>query len=560
LVDTAAPRTPNVVLATLAAVALLLGAAGCTVDQSAPPQRATPVVGTSDINPQPREKLRKGGTLKLSIQQWIEQYNIGHVDGTQGDGAAILGLTQPALWFTDENGVPRANPDVLASAEVTATAPAQVVTYQLNPKATWSDRTPVTWRDFEIQWRTRNGTSSAFTISDPTGYDLISKVERGADDRTAVVTFSKPYADWQSLFDPLLPGTALDTPDEFNSGWLEKIPVWGGPWKIGTADKTTQTITVVPNPDYWGTKPVLDSIVFRALDSTAITEAFLNKEIDQAPARQPEAYRRLAGSADTVLRTGSRWDETLLSLASHGPLTELPVRQALGKALNRQAIADSQSGGLPFKVNVLGSHFYMPGQAGYQDSSASYGTFDLAGARTLLTQAGWAEAGAGQPRTKNGTPLKLTYVVSSGSTSDVPQLVQNMLGQVGFQVELQRVPANDFFAKYVNTGSYDLVNFRSVDLLFPSQGVSTYRSDGTQNFGKIGTPEIDRLLEAAAAETDRSKSTILYNQADALIWQVGHSFPLFQTPQISAVRTGLANFGAFGLLSSKQYVDVGWLA
>jgi hypothetical protein len=33
---------------------------------------------------------------------------------------------------------------------------------------------------------------------------------------------------------------------------------------------------------------------------------------------------------------------------------------------------------------------------------------------------------------------------------------------------------------------------------------------------------------------------------------------LFQTPQISAVRPGLANFGAYGLSSERQYVDVGW--
>ncbi|MEZ0094759.1 hypothetical protein [Streptacidiphilus sp. EB129] len=49
----------------------------------------------------------------------------------------------------------------------------------------------------------------------------------------------------------------------------------------------------------------------------------------------------------------------------------------------------------------------------------------------------------------------------------------------------------------------------------------------------------------------------LYNQADAQIWQLGHSIELFQRPQIIADRKGLANFGASGL-ASTDWTIVGW--
>jgi glutathione transport system substrate-binding protein len=549
-------RRVRVAVTILAAAATVLAACSDGGGGPATSQSAAPKTGSTDINPQPREALKTGGTLNLSIQQWITQYNVGQIDGTQGDGQAILAMTQPRLWFQDESATPSANPDVLVSASVTGTNP-QVVTYRLNPKATWSDQTPITWQDFATQWKTRNGTDKRFQIADSTGYDLIANVERGADDRTAKVTFREPFADWQSLFDPLLPGSALDTPEEFNTGWIEKVPVWGGPWKVGTADKTSQTITVVPNPAYWGVRPVLDSIVFRALDSAAMTDAYLNHELDQAPARQPDDYQRLSTAPDTKIRIGGRWDLTILTLGSKGPLADEKVRQAIGAAIDREAIAKSVSSGLPFAVHTVGNHFFMPSQNGYQDNAGEYGKLDLARAKSLLDSAGWVAAADGKTRSKGGRPLKLTYVVSSSSTATFPQLIQNMLAQAGITIELQKVPGNDYFEKYVYRGAFDLVSFRNVDQLFPSQSYTVFRSDGPQNYGGIGSPEIDKLIAQASGETDHAKQIGLLNQIDVLLWQREHSIALFQTPQISAVRQDLANFGAYGLRDDRQYVEVG---
>ncbi|MEV8517727.1 ABC transporter substrate-binding protein [Dactylosporangium sp. NPDC051484] len=200
----------------------------------------------------------------------------------------------------------------------------------------------------------------------------------------------------------------------------------------------------------------------------------------------------------------------------------------------------------------------MPSQDGYRDNSGDYGRFDLDRAKQLLDQAGWTVGADGKTRTRNGAPLKLTYVVNAGGSAELPQLVQNMLARAGIAVELRKVPGNDFFAKYVNVGAFDLASFRQVDNVFPSLLYPVYRSDGEQNYGRIGTPEIDKLIDQAGAQTDRAKARELLNQADVLLWKAGHSVPLFQTPQISAVRPGLANFGAYGLRSERQYVDVGW--
>ncbi|MEU7875253.1 ABC transporter substrate-binding protein [Dactylosporangium sp. NPDC049140] len=209
-------------------------------------------------------------------------------------------------------------------------------------------------------------------------------------------------------------------------------------------------------------------------------------------------------------------------------------------------------------MNTLGSHFFMPSQDGYRDNSGDEGRFDLARAQRLLDEAGWKASADGRTRAKDGAPLKLVYVVNGNGSTDLPQLVQNLLGRAGITVELRKVPGNDYFAKYVNVGAFDLASFRQVDNVFPSLLYPVYRTGGDQNYGGVATPDIDRLIDRASAETDRAKAVELLNQADVLLWQAGHSVPLFQTPQISAVRPGLANFGAFGLRSERQYVDVGW--
>ena len=78
-----------------------------------------------------------------------------------------------------------------------------------------------------------------------------------------------------------------------------------------------------------------------------------------------------------------------------------------------------------------------------------------------------------------------------------------------------------------------------------------------QNYGRIGSDEIDRLWLQANQELDRPKAVELANQIDGLIWQEVHSLTLYQRPEIWAVRQGLANFGAFGF-ADVTFKNIGW--
>ena len=63
---------------------------------------------------------------------------------------------------------------LLAGAPTLVTSPKMVVTYKINPKAVWSDGTPITSADFQYTW---DHIAHGKNIYDPTGYNDIASVD-----------------------------------------------------------------------------------------------------------------------------------------------------------------------------------------------------------------------------------------------------------------------------------------------------------------------------------------------------------------------------------------------
>ncbi|WP_405887401.1 ABC transporter family substrate-binding protein [Streptomyces sp. NBC_01136] len=544
-------------------------AAGCTVSSGSPgpgPSRGVlPAYGTYDINAQPVRKLREGGSLVLPVAQMVTQFNFHHADAAVDDVWTIDTMTEPRLFLRDAAGEPHRVPEYLTSATVTSTSP-QVVTYRLNPRARWSDGKALSWRDFAAQWRALGRGDQRYLVADPTGYDRIEEVGPGAGTHEVRVTFREPFTDWRELFTPLFPAAAYSTPEQFDSAWREALPVTAGPFKLGSVDRTAQTVTLVPDAKWWGSRPRLDRIVFRSLDPDAALQAYLNGEVDAVNAATTEAYQRLRTARDSDIRIGSAWDEVHITLnGAGGPLADRAVRNALQQAVNRPALADVAAEGLPVKVPLLDNHFFMTNQPGYADNSGRYGTYDPEAAARTLQRAGWKTAGEGKPRVKDGRELRLRFVLSEGTNRlglDLAELIQQMLGQVGVHVDIQKVPPEDYGPHYLNEGNFDLAIFRFTGQTYPSSAYPVYRQPVGQqvfeNYGRVSDPEVDRLLGQAVGTLDTQAARSLYNRADAEVWRLGHDIELYQRPQLLAVRKGLANYGVPGL-GDVDFTKVGWM-
>ncbi|MCW2555762.1 MAG: ABC-type dipeptide transport system, periplasmic component [Mycobacterium sp.] len=531
-------------------------------NQEAPSAGGNAEVGTSsDMNPQDPAKLRDGGDLRLALTNFPDNFNTLHINGPTADAAAISRATMPRAFRIAADGTTTVNTDFFTNVELTGTNP-QVVTYTINPKAVWSDGTPITWEDIESQINATSGKNKDFAISAPNGSERVASVTRGVDDRQAIMTFAKPYADWRGMFagnTVLSPKSVTATPDAFNKAQLNGPGPSAGPFIVSAMDRTAQRITLSRNPKWWGTPPRLDSITFLVLDDAARLPALQNNAIDATGLTSLDEVtiaRRTQGVAIRRAPSAS-WYHFTFNGAPGSILADKALRTAIAKGIDRQTIANVAQRGLADNPAPLNNHIYVAGQQGYQDNSGVV-AFDPEAAKKELDDLGWKMNG--QFREKDGKQLVIRdFFYDAASTRQVAQIAQNSLAQIGVRLDLQAKGGNGFFTNYITVGNFDIAQFSWVADAFPLSGLTQiYASTGESNFGKIGSPEIDSKIEQTLEQLDAEKARGLANELDKLIWAEGFSLPLFQSAGNVAVRSSLANFGAAGL-SDVDYTAIGFM-
>ncbi|MFJ3699836.1 MULTISPECIES: ABC transporter family substrate-binding protein [unclassified Streptomyces] len=426
--------------------------AGCTSDSEGP----TSVAAPQDIAPASRDRVTDGSTLNWAIDSVPATLNAFQADADSAT-TRITGALLPSLFPMDAKGEPRLNPDYLESAKVIEQEPKQVVLYKLNQQAVWSDGREIGAPDFVAQWRALSGKDSAFWTARNAGYERIEKIERGKDDLQVRVTFSKPYADWRSLFSPLYPKEVTGSPGTFNDGARTTLKNTAGPFRLRSVNKPEGTVVLDRNPRWWGDEAKLESLVFRAVEPGKRTEALTEGTVDvadidtatansiamaaryrggngQPPAHGPGAgitpaaalrsWALAHGSDEDAAETAqAAREETREAVAVYaaeqkslrgfavrkslepsytqlalngesGPLSDDRVRRAIARTLDRQELADAVLKPLGLPAKPPGSHLALAGQPGYKDGSGALGERDTKEAQALLADAGWTPGGA----------------------------------------------------------------------------------------------------------------------------------------------------------------------
>jgi peptide/nickel transport system substrate-binding protein len=550
--------------ALIAAVAFL--AIGCSSSAKSTPA-AVPTLPPSNTNATPYSKVLSGGTFRISMGAYPSQWNFNQDDGTTEAVSEVMSALMPTPFTSDSSGNPIADPDYISSYKLTPPSGGQLETIELhlNTKAVWSDGTPITANDYITQWKALNGSNSAFDPSGTTGYNDIKSVVQGSSPYDVLYTLSTPFGEWSSLFGMIFPAKYNATPQEFDKGYLNQIPVTGGPFIVQSLNSSNQTVTLARNPHFWAPPAKLSTIVFENLSEDAAVQAAANGELDDVEVYNVSEYDKLKNTPGLTARSAiSELWPALMFNGKNAILSSTDVRDALQEAVDRPAIISSQLKGLPVPaVQPLQNHILLPNQVGYTNNSGQYGTYSPANAEKLLTAAGWAP-GAGGVRYKNGQPLAITMQLQSGDTvgASIAQLIQVMWKQIGVKLTLQTINADDYFDNYITEGNFEVGLWEwddSPDTVSGSQPVyQQWQGTNTfQNFGDIGSPAIDKLFDQALGETDPAQAHATADKVDALIWAEGWGLPLFTEPDIEMQATYLANWGAFGM-SLPDYDDVGY--
>jgi peptide/nickel transport system substrate-binding protein len=547
-------------VALLATVMVCLIITGCSDGYKDVVGRRPVRVGTtSDINPRDPTTLGDGGNLRLAVSSFPANFNVLNIDGNTADVGSIVTPTLPGAFITQADGSLKLNTDYFTAAELTKASP-QVVTLTINPKAVWSDGTPITWEDLKAEVDACSGRDKRYLIASRAGFERVKSVTRGVDDRQAVITFAQPYAEWRGMFaGGMQPRSMTSTPDAFNKGQLDAPGPSAGPFIVSRIDHSAQRIVLTRNPRWWGRKPRLNSITFLVLDSSAVIPALQNNAIDAAGVSTLDDMVTAERTPGVVIRSApaSTWYHFTFNGAPGSILSDDKLRLAICRGIDRQAIVNVVQHGLTNDPVPLDNHIYVVGQLGYQNNSAP-AAYNPDQARRDLDALGWKLNGA--VREKDGKKLVVRDVLyDSPAARQIALVAQQNLARIGVKLVLDVKAGNGFFNQYVSVGDFDIVQFGWVGNAFPLSALpQIYTSDGEGNFGKIGNASIDAKIDQTLSELDEGAARELANQVDAMIWREGFNLPLFQSPGDIAVRRDLANFGAPGL-ADVDYTAIGFM-
>jgi peptide/nickel transport system substrate-binding protein len=461
------------------------------------------------------------------------------------------------LWTMQEETMPRVfdvvrrggqwvyAPSILMAAPPTLSTVngAQVVTYQINPKAVWSDGVPITSADFEYTW---DQIAHGADIFDRTGYDQIASVN-DTDPHTAIVTFQTPFAGWRQLFGGdygVFPSHLLaghDRDDAMKDGYS-----WsGGPFEIQAWNKGIDVV-LVPNPRYWGPKPKSSSVTFKFLTDTAAEfQAFQGGEVEAIyPAPEPEAVDAIKSGltdAHSVVNADTGNIEALWMNNAAFPFDSVAVRQAVAYGINRNAIVKLLFGGVG--VTEATNSLNPPILAPYSDQQAFAGYhLDLAKVGQLMTADGWRKVGGIWQ--KNGRPAAFSIQSTAGDKRRelTEQVIQAQLHTAGFAVTIQNTDANTLFGTVLPAGTFQMGLYAEVvtDLdpglctVFCSQNIPTpANGESGENWTRTAIPSLDPLLETVDATTNEAARISASKAGDRILAAQQVTLPLDPLPNIA---------------------------
>ena len=501
----------------LAAASVILLASGCAApaaENSAPVSGGTLVYASGDAEPTCLDP-HVGGNYPQALvsSQYLES-----LVSKNSDGEIIPWLASE--WEEADDGLSW--------------------TFTLQDGVTFTDGTPLT---------SEAVAANIAHLKDPetkssTGYLALAKVAsvEEVDELTARVVLSEPDS---ALLDSLSqPWLAIESPRALERSEEENCesPVGTGPFVVAAWERQT-SITLERNDDY-SSPPAdaghegvayLDAIEWRFLPDSASRYAALQAgTVDLIDNVQPDTIVA-AETADGISefnapRPGASNRIELNS--SKAPLDDVRVREAFVRSANvDDAVTSLFFGTAPRSYSALSSVekdvYSDPDLFGYDQDAAA----------DLLDEAGWTEKDSDGYRVKDGVTLELDFPVSTNQSIPAEQSLyeqlQSTAKEAGFKVNLSPLDLTSWYT-VLGDNDYDLVSAPYTKagpdvlrILFHSDGTVPAPSGYFANHSQVKDPELDALLDEAAASSDADERADLYQQAQRIVLDGYFILPLF---------------------------------
>jgi peptide/nickel transport system substrate-binding protein len=228
------------------------------------------------------------------------------------------------------------------------------------------------------------------------------------------------------------------------------------------------------------------------------------------------------------------------------PLDNLDCRKAVMYAMDRTSYQLAYGG--EFSGGDIASTVLVPQIPGYQKfdlyPAGSDNKGDQAKAKESLTK-------CGQP---NGFETNFGYREDRPREKATAEAFQAALGKVGIKLTLKGFPSGDYFSQFCGNPGYAVTNklglctngwgadwndgFGMLSQIVDSRVIKA--TGGSSNMS-VRIPEVDKMLDEAVVNTDRSKREQLWGQIDKKIMEEAVIFPGLYAKSLMVRGQGLTN-------------------
>lgn len=512
-----------------------------------------------NINAQDVNSLKKGGTLRLPSGSIGPNFNVYTQSGNTVDNTNVMStIGQAGLWLMDFDGTYTLNKDFAVSFTPGKSGDKIQVAIKLNPKAVFNDGTPINYKALQSTWNIFKSLDNGYNIVSSGIYEFVESVEKTEDDYSVMVTFSKPYYPLQSLFAEIL-HPAMEDVELFNNGFVDNPhpEYWAGPFTLADKgwDSTAKTFSVVPSDKWWGTKPLLEKIVFTQMESSAARAAFKNDEIDAIGANTSASYTEVKSVAGAELRKGTRLYAGGLDINPRR-VKDAALRKAIFAGVNREALAKIQFQGLPYEESIPGSMIHMPFSPYYQDNYPTPNN-SVSEAQKILEAAGYTKKGDYYEKDGQKAGCAVVTFGDDPTTKGRAQTFTQQMKDVGIEIRIDQ-RADSEFASVLGNWDYD-ISFSGYGVSTPDATEATKQFYYSENNDGNGSKEIDALIDAMTVMEDDKARNLACNEIEKKhMAEFAFLGTITNGPDFMMVKKTLANYGP-SLYKSTDWTAVGWM-
>ncbi len=314
------------------------------------------------------------------------------------------------------------------------------------------------------------------------------------DDKTVVIELSAPNSQllWHLANRP---GLVFETA---YTGDLSNTSNGTGPYALDQW-KQGDSITFTANPEYWGEKPSVETVVWRYIpDGNAAVNAALEGDLDVLAPVLSNMTSQFDGSDFEIEHADSTDVFTLGFNTRKAPLDDVRVRTALSMAIDGNSIVAAFNG----DGKTLGGPI-TDLEPAYEDLT-SINAYDPEAAKALLAEAGVAN-------------LELTVTIPSFYANDAINQVVTQFDEIGVKLNVNPVEFGTWLSDVYSAPEDG--SARAFDLSYVNHAEANDFSNYTNPGYYFGydNPEVQDLYARSITTTDPAEAIDLVQQAARLV-------------------------------------------